>query len=226
MEIEERLGYRFKDKELLLKALRHPSYVNEKKEKIEDNERLEFLGDSVLCLAISHILMDMFPLSKEGKLSKLRAAIVSKRTLAQVARSLDLGNAIFLGKGEEAEGGREKDSILADTVEAIFGAMYLDAGFEKTFSVIKRLFSPFIIQKTRQMFDYKSHLQEITQKRFGILPEYKILSEEGPPHRRIFEVGLFINRRFITAAKGKSKKEAEQKAAKEAIRWIKDQEDL
>lgn len=224
MELEKlynKINYQFNNPELLIKALRHSSYVNETDKGAENNERLEFLGDSVLSLAISHILMEKFPDAKEGKLSRLRAIIVSEKSLYRVAMRLGIGDMILLGKGEERSGGRYKDSILADTMEAIFGAIYLDAGFQKTLEVIRAIFSDVIDRVDEIRYDYKSRLQEMTQKIFGILPKYKVIEEKGPPHKRTFKVALFINNKFIAEAEGNSKKEAEQKVAKEGLDWIK-----
>jgi len=216
----ERLGYRFKNAELLDEALRHSSYVNELKDSvIPDNERLEFLGDAVLDLAISHILMDEFRDVKEGDLSKYRATVVNEKSLFNIARELNLGSYIMLGKGEELTKGRRKPSILANTMEALLGALYLDGGFDEVKKVIKRLFLSLVkqIDSSNLNRDHKSLLQEYTQNIFKTLPEYVLQEESGPPHDKIFHVAVRLNGRIIAGGEGRSKKEAEQNAAREAF---------
>ena len=162
-ELSKALGYVFSQHELLLQAFRHSSYVNEQSgQDLEDNERLEFLGDAVLDLAVSHLLMDNFLDAEEGDLSKYRAMVVDESGLCQIARRLNLGDYLFLGKGEEQSQGRKKPSILANTMEALLGALYLDAGFEKAMDVIRMLFAPLIVRAgTEDMpHDFKSQLQE------------------------------------------------------------------
>jgi len=224
MELEKlykSLNYEFNDPKLLINALTHSSFINESGKKIKDNERLEFLGDAVICLAVTHILMDRFPEATEGEMSKLRASIVSENSLYHIAIHLGIGDMLLLGKGEEKSGGREKSSILADAVEAIFGALYLDAGFTRTFMLAKKIFSNLIDNNRSIEYDYKSRLQEETQKLFGVLPEYRVVEEKGPPHKKVFKVALFINNTLIAELEGNSKKEAEQKLAKEGLDWIK-----
>jgi ribonuclease-3 len=223
-ELSETLGHTFKRPELLSQALRHSSYVNEQFDSnLEDNERLEFLGDAVLDLAISHLLMDRFEHSEEGALSKYRAAVVDEAGLYQVALTLGLGNYILLGRGEEQSRGREKPSILANTVEALLGALYLDAGFDKTREVIRRLFSPLLARVgTHEMVhDFKSLLQEYTQETYKTLPKYRLVKETGPAHDKTFTVVLTINGETLGQSEGKSKKEAEQKVAREAFLCLK-----
>ena len=219
-ELNHKLGYKFKKPELLLEAFRHSSYVNElSNSDLRDNERLEFLGDAVLDLAISHILMELFQESKEGDLSKYRAMVVNERGLCKVARELDLGECLMLGRGEEMSRGREKSSILANTMEALLGALYLDAGFDKTKEIVYRLFSPLLVRIDSGMVpnDYKSQLQEYTQGTYKSRPEYVLLEESGPPHNKTFRVALRLDGKIMAEAEGKSKKEAEQRAAKEAL---------
>lgn len=216
----KQINYTFKNTDLLEEALRHSSFVNEYRElNLTDNERLEFLGDAVLDLAISHTLMEKFNDMKEGDLSKFRATIVNESGLYKVARNLDLGDFIFLGKGEELTNGREKPSILANAMESLIGAIYLDAGFEKTRDIIGILFSPLInkIKPHRSNNDYKSMLQEHTQNLFKTLPEYLLVDEEGMPHDKTFKVALRLKGEMVAEGKGKSKKEAEQNAAREAF---------
>lgn len=223
-KLSKALGYTFNRSELLVQAFLHSSYVNEQADEfLEDNERLEFLGDAVLDLAISHILMELFKHAAEGDLSKYRATVVDEPGLCQVARRLRLGDYLFLGKGEEQSRGREKPSILANTVEALLGALYLDAGFEKTMKIIHGLFDPFL-QKlgTESMpHDYKSQLQEYTQKKHRALPKYTLSDETGPAHSKTFRVTLSLNGEILSEGEGKSKKEAEQNAAREAYYCLK-----
>jgi ribonuclease-3 len=219
-EVIQKLDYTFKCPDLLAEAFRHSSYVNELGDaSVRDNERLEFLGDAVLDLAVSHILMEIFQESKEGDLSKFRASVVNERGLSQVAKELGLGEFLLLGKGEELSGGREKPSILANTVEALLGALYLDAGFTKTKEIIHKLFSPYIDQLDSGggMDDYKSLLQEFTQETFKSRPEYVLVDESGPAHAKNFRVAVRVDGDVVAEGLGRSKKEAEQKAAKEAF---------
>ncbi len=219
-KLSKKLGYTFKQPELLTEAFRHSSYVNEFSDSdLRDNERLEFLGDAVLDLAISDILMELFRDSKEGDLSKYRATVVNERGLCQVAQELGLGAYLMLGRGEEMSCGREKHSILANTMEALLGAMYLDAGFDKTKEIVHKLFSPLLgkIDSGRVPNDYKSQLQEYTQGVYKTRPEYVLVEESGPAHDKTFRVALRLDGKVVAEAKGKSKKEAEQKAAKEAL---------
>jgi len=219
-KLSKNLGYTFKRPDLLTEAFRHSSYVNEfSNSDLRDNERLEFLGDAVLDLAISDILMELFQDSKEGDLSKYRATVVNERGLCQVAQALGLGEYLMLGRGEEMSRGREKPSILANTMEALLGAVYLDAGFDKTKEIVHKLFSPLLgkIDSAGVPNDYKSQLQEYTQGVYKTRPEYVLVEESGPAHDKIFRVALRLDGKTVAEAKGKSKKEAEQKAAKEAL---------
>jgi ribonuclease-3 len=223
-ELSKKLGYTFKQPELLLQAFRHASYVNEQADSnLKDNERLEFLGDAVLDLAISGFLMDLFQDAKEGDLSKYRAMVVDEAGLCQVASELDLGHYLLLGRGEEQTGGREKPSILADTIEALIGAIYLDAGFDRTRQVIRRLFSPLIerVDTKEMVHDFKSLLQEYTQKTHNTLPRYRLVEENGPAHDKTFKMVLTLNGVILAEGEGKSKKEAEQNAAREAFLCLK-----
>jgi lysine 2,3-aminomutase len=223
-ELNEKLGYTFKQPQLLARAFRHASYVNERPELgLEDNETFEFLGDAALDLAISHILMDLFQDASEGVLSKYRASVVDERGLCRVAKGLGLGDYLLLGRGEELTRGREKPSILANTMEALLGALYLDAGFDETKAIIHRLFLPLLIKIDfgKPGSDFKSLLQEYTQEAFKTRPEYILMDESGPDHNKTFSVALFLNGSKIGEGKGKSKKEAEQKAAREAFLCLK-----
>ena len=218
------LGYKFKRPELLLQAIRHASYVNEHPDSnMQNNERFEFLGDAVLDLAIGHILMEMFQDAEEGLLSKYRAMVVDESGLYHVALELGLANYLLLGKGEEQSHGRKKPSILADAMEAVLGAIYLDGGFEKVMEVIHRLFSPLLERLGTQeiLHDYKSLLQEHTQQSHKTLPKYKMIEESGPAHDRRFKVAVYLEGEILAEGSGKSKKEAEQRAAEEAFFCLK-----
>lgn len=221
--LEDVLSYHFKNLSLLKKALSHKSYINEKRlDALEHNERLEFLGDAVLELGVSDLLMHHFPASREGDMSKLRASLVNETALAEVARVLNLGKFLFLGKGEEQSAGRERNSLLADALEAMLGAIYLDGGFPKVFEVVKNLFLPTILKATKEDInrDYKTKLQEEAQLRFKTIPHYKLMAEVGPDHDKTFEVHLFVSGKVIGQGSGKSKKQAEQEAARNALEAI------
>ncbi len=218
-KLEKKLRYTFKNKDLLYEALRHSSFVNEyPADKLPNNERLEFLGDAVLNLVISHILMNTYPEMNEGELSHARANLVNTITLATIARESNLGIHIQLGKGEIQTNGRDKNSILADTFEAVTAAVYLDGGFEAIFRIIKALFD-FSLQKrlfTDSEHDYKSRLQEYLQELRHPVPNYKVISEIGPDHDKTFQVKIIACEITATGA-GKSKKSAEQNAAKQVL---------
>jgi ribonuclease III len=219
-ELNKKLGYIFKRPDLMAEAFRHSSYTNEVGNlDLRDNERLEFLGDAVLDLAIGHILMELFLEAHEGDLSKYRAIVVSEKGLSQVAKELDLGDYLMLGRGEELTYGRNKPSILANTIEALIGALYLDAGFAVAKDIIHRLFSPLLgkITLERVAEDYKSLVQEYTQQTYKTRPDYVQVKESGPAHNKTFRVALSLDGEVIAEGEGKSKKEAEQKAAKEAF---------
>lgn len=220
---EKSISYSFKDVSLLETALVHRSFTNENPTcALKDNERLEFLGDAVLGLCISDILMKTFPDYSEGQLSKARASVVNEQTLAAVARQINLGNYLSLGKGEEISGGKMKASILADAFEALTASIYLDGGLESVFTFIKKFFLPLIEERSKTAIhgDYKTALQEICQIRFREMPKYTLVKETGPDHDKFFEVVLTISDFISTFGKGKSKKEAEQQAAKEALKLL------
>ena len=225
---EKRLGYKFKRREHLKRALTHKSFTNENRmPATENNERYEYLGDAVLELSVSRLLMDRFPEHPEGELSKLRAAIVNEEQLAELARELALGDYLFLGKGEDQTGGRDKPSLLSDALEAVLGAVYLDRGFDKAFSVVSRHYEGILERAGGVGFvkDYKTKLQEESQSRFRAIPRYKLAGEHGPDHRKLFEVHLFIRDELWGVGKGQSKKAAEQAAAKEALDKMQTAED-
>ena len=187
--IEEKLGYKFKDSTLLETALTHSSYANEC--SIQSNERLEFLGDAILGCVVAKVLYKLFPDSSEGELSKLRGAIVSRTNFARYAQELKIDKQILLGKGEENTGGRDRDSNLAGTFEAIMGAIYIDGGYRKSFNVISKLVKSSL--KNDDIFsDYKTKLQEVAQKKFHQIPRYRVVKEEGPPHDKRFHVEVKI----------------------------------
>lgn len=218
-ELEKKLDYVFKDKNLLNKALTHKSYVNEKVESLKNNERFEFLGDSVLDLIVGEHLVRNYPEYSEGRLSKIRASVVNEACLAEIAKLLNLGEYLLLGKGEDLSGGRQKSSILANSFEAVAGGVFSDSNLETA----SRVFWPCLRDKvadygdTHQFKDFKSELQEFTQMDRGCVPLYKIIDEEGPDHEKIFEVEVEVDRKVMGRGKGKTKKEAEQTAAKAAL---------
>lgn len=220
--LEKKLGHDFKNKKLIQAALCHRSYINEQSDTtLGDNERLEFLGDAVLNLTAGHILMDFFPDLKEGDLSRMRAGLVNESRLASIAKTIDLGEYLKLGKGELQTNGREKKSILADAFEAVIAAVYLDGGFDASFRIIKLHFSPFLnaISKPTANLDYKSRLQELVQTREGSVPSYTIIDETGPDHDKTFRAQLKIQN-MVTEGTGKSKKLAEQVAARNALKIL------
>jgi ribonuclease III len=226
-KLEKKLGHTFKDKSLIKAALCHSSYTNEQSDTtLGDNERLEFLGDAVLSLTAGHILMDFFPDLKEGDLSRMRAGLVNESKLASIAKTIDLGEHIKLGKGELQTNGREKKSILADAFEAVIAAVYLDGGFDESFKIIKLHFSPFLnsLSKPTANLDYKSKLQELVQGSQKSTPSYHITGETGPDHDKTFKVQLKIQN-IITEGTGKSKKLAEQAAARKALEILEKNQD-
>lgn len=223
-ELEKRLEYNFHQPSLLIQALTHKSYANENRLGMAGhNERLEFLGDTVLDFIISDFIMKLCPDSPEGELSKLRAVVVSEPNLFKVAARLGLGEYLFLGKGEELTGGREKPSLLANAVEAIIAAVYLDAGLDEAYHFIRNNFENDIKAMVAggMVYDYKTELQEACQSRFGELPKYTVVNETGPDHQKIFEVEIEAEGRALGKGSGKSKKEAEQHAARVALETLK-----
>ena len=221
IEVLERvLGYSFKDKSILQQSLTHKSYANENKQKAYSyNERMEFLGDAVLELVVCEYLYHTYPDSSEAELTKIKSYAVKESTLAQVARTIGLGNFLYLGKGEETTGGREKPSILADAYEAVVAAIYFDGGFERAKKFILTSLEKHIHQIVKQklVYNYKTEVQELVQTYFGVLPKYEFHGEEGPDHNKTFNVTLYINDKIFGTGRGKSKKEATQMAAAEAL---------
>ena len=212
-----KLGYEFKDPSLLETALTHSSYANEF--SCPSNERLEFLGDALLGCMVSVLLYEKYPSYTEGDLSKIRSRVVSGANFAKYAEMLGLGEQIRLGKGEESTGGRERESNNANAFEALIGALYLDAGYEKTFEVVSRLFQD-AVEEDDFPHDSKTQLQEVSQSVFGKTPEYRVLSEEGPPHERTFTVEVRISADLAGTGKGRSKRQSEQSAARDALRKL------
>jgi ribonuclease III len=219
--LEARLGYQFRDRTRLECALTHKSYLNENASwGRPDNERLEFLGDAVLDLVVGHLLMDAAPERNEGELSKTRASIVNEVGLADVAAELGLGEWLFLGRGEEQSGGRRKPSVLADSCEAVVAAVYLDGGFDAAFAVVKRLFGGRVASvREAGLNDFKTRLQERAARR-RLHVRYTVVSEQGPDHDKTFEIAASIGEREYARGVGKTKKEAEQRAAQLALRTL------
>lgn len=215
----KKLNYDFKDKNLLKQALTHKSTKSN-----GNNERLEFLGDAVLDLVVAEYLCAKFKNTPEGDLSKPRAALVNETSFAKLAKALEIDKNIIISQAEEHNHGREKNSILSDAFEAVMGAIYLESGLETVAKIAINLLENEYEEISLDSLakDYKTALQEITQGSFGITPEYKLLSSKGPDHKKTFEMGVFLNGEIYGKSIGKSKKDAEQKAAKIAIAKVKD----
>ena len=223
---EQLLGYEFANKQLLLEALTHKSYYHENREGVsQHNERLEFLGDSVIGLVVVEYLFLHKSSYAESVLAKIKSYIVSEPVFAEIAASLSLGEYLLLGKGEKSTGGRAKKSILANTFEAVMGAVYLDGGFQRAREIILGLFRERMESaiESGQFFDYKTDLQEKTQMMYGQLPEYRVISQFGEEHERVFTVAVLLNGKLLGTASGRRKKEAETLAAKEALEMMQDQ---
>lgn len=219
-EFASKLSYRFKNIDLLTLALTHSSYANQmRKEIFENNERLEFLGDAVLDMVVSEYMYTKFPYMLEGELTKLRAAVVCETSLAKLAKNLGVGDYIYLGKGETTTGGRKRDSILADTFEAIIGAITIDGGLENA----KKYVLGFMRDEVTNMkdnfknLDHKTHLQEVIQSKSKLPINYQIIEEKGPDHDKVFVAQVMHNEIVLGKGEGKSKKEAEQSAAQNAL---------
>lgn len=225
-ELEQKLGYQFRDRALLSEALNHSSYANEHRALGEQsNERLEFLGDSVLGFVTAEFLFELHRDLPEGDLTRQRAALVCEQSLYEVAKMLDLGKYLKLGKGEDAGGGRTRPSILADATEAVFAAVYLDGGIEAASALIHRV----LLDKEGEhaeelMQDYKTALQELVQRKSGQALSYRMVGESGPDHNKTFTAEVWLNGEGVGTGSGHSKKEAEQAAAKAAVlAWEKEQ---
>ncbi|MBI5074156.1 MAG: ribonuclease III [Nitrospirae bacterium] len=222
-EAEKNLQYCFSNKELLLEALTHKSYYHENRERTDvHNERLEFLGDSVIGLVIVEFLFLHEQTCSEAVLAKIKSYIVSEPVFAGIAQELSLGNSLLLGKGEKSTGGTTKKSILANTLEAVMGAIYLDGGFETVRKMIHNLFRERILRalESGDFFDYKTELQEKSQMLFGNLPQYHVIKQQGEEHERIFTVAVSLNGKQLGIASGRKKKEAESLAAKKALEIV------
>ena len=218
-EFQRKLIYEFKNVDFLVESLRHSSFVNEHPEMdIQDNERLEFLGDAVLNLIVGHLLMQRYPDLKEGDLSRMRANLVNESQLASIARKMDLGSHLQLGKGEIQSKGWEKKSILANTYEAVIAAVYLDGGFDVAFRIIDGAFSSLmdLVARPSANHDYKSQIQELVQMKYQKIPHYSVVHESGPDHDKTFHVELKVGE-IQTKGVGKSKKAAEQDAARKGL---------
>ena len=218
--LEKKIGYKFKNKELLKTALTHSSYANEQGGAVKYNERLEFLGDSVLGIITAEYLFINHRDFPEGELTKVRSALVCENALFRFAGEIDLGEYLFLGKGEANTGGRNRPSILADAFEALIAAIYLDGGMEEAKSFVLRFIKNAQAEAIEINTDYKTKLQEITQKNPEERVEYVVIGETGPDHDKRFIVGVKLNSNLIGKGEGRSKKQAEQLAAKEALRLM------
>ena len=219
--LEEKLGYTFQDKSLLENALTHSSCANESKGRLHSNERLEFLGDSLLGMVVAEHLYRNHPDLPEGELTRTRAALVCEESLVEVAHDLGLGDYLKLGKGEEAGGGRTRPSIRADAVEAVLAAVYLDGGIGSARKIIQKYILSREIEGLNSQRDYKTALQELIQRESGQSLKYRLTGSEGPDHDKRFFVEVDLNGQPVGAGKGRSKKEAEQMAAKAAIAKLK-----
>jgi ribonuclease-3 len=219
-QFQNNIGYQFENIKLLEQALVHSSYANENKmSKEENNERLEFLGDAVLEIVTSYYLFIKYPDMLEGELTKLRASIVCEPTLAKFSKEIHLGDFIMLGKGEENSGGRNRSSVLSDTIEALIGAIYLDGGLEATTEFVYNTLLK-DVEKKKLFVDSKTHLQELIQKVSEKPLEYVVVTESGPDHNKIFEVVVRHKNKVIGQGSGRSKKAAEQEAASDAIKKL------
>lgn len=222
-QLQQKLEIKFKNPQFLAQAMVHRSYLNEATgEELESNERLEFLGDSVLAFFVSDWLYEKFPHYHEGELTNLRSNLVRASTLAQIANQLEIGQNLLMSRGERSSGGEENPSLLANSLEAVIGAIFIDQGIEVTRDFIKSQLDPFLKQivSKGELKDDKSLLQEKIQVEIKETPVYKTLKEEGPDHDKIFTVGAYSQGKLLAQAKGKSKQEAEEKAAKAALEKI------
>jgi ribonuclease-3 len=215
---ERRIGVKFKNIELLHLAFMHRSVSNEIHSKT-NNERLEFLGDAILGAVTASLLYTNLSESNEGELAKIKSVVVSEETLSGIARELQIDTMMVLGRGEELSGGRDKKALLADALEALFGALYLDSGFKNAYTFVSRCISPEIskVREKRGIEDYKSHLQEVCQRKFKAYPSYKLAKHSGPEHERYFWIEVTCGNRTFGPGMGKNKKHAEQDAARIAL---------
>lgn len=226
-DLERKISYRFRDISLLSTALTHRSYANENQQRdVSDNERMEFLGDSVLGLCVSDLIIKKYASSPEGTLTRVRAALVNEKQLAELSRSLNIGDFLLLGRGEENAGSRGKDSFLANAFEAVIAAVYLDSGFDGVKTVVTELIEPLLKDDSlsSDYFDYKTALQEFCQKKFKTTPLYMVTDSTGPDHDKKFEVRVVIVNKLTEYGSGKSKKEAEKQAAQKAWETLQNEE--
>ncbi|RNC70084.1 MAG: ribonuclease III [Desulfuromonadales bacterium] len=218
--LETVIGYRFDDRDLLVEALTHRSFVNESRDKVmRDNERLEFFGDAVIGLLVGKMLLARFPESREGMLARMKASLVGEETLARLAGAIGLGNHLRLGRGEERSGGRERKSLLANTYEALLAAVYLDGGIAPAERIVEAAFGPLLggVAAGTDGRDFKTEFQEAAQIRYGVPPTYAVTDTVGPPHDRRFTVAAYVGDERLGVGSGRSKKEAEQAAARECL---------
>lgn len=211
---QEALGYRFRDPVLLRRCLTH---VSSGGGADEHNETLEFLGDAVLGLAVSDLLMRRFPQGNEGDLSRMRASLVNRKRLAEKARRLRVGSVLRLGKGEERTGGRRKDSILASSFEAVLGGIYREGGYEVVRRAVESCFAADLDHTGLGLDDYKTRLQEVSQRLYRVLPAYRLVRQTGPSHDKCFETEIRVGSRLVGQGAGRSKKQSEQEAARQAL---------
>ena len=223
-DLEKRIGVKFKNKDLLTEALTHRSYLNEyPKWRLPHNERLEYLGDAVLELTVSEELFRKFPTQPEGRLTVLRAALVNYQILAKVAESIALDDYILMSRGEKKDTGRAREVILANAMEALIGAIYLDQDFKKIKSFVEKFVMRNLegVLKSGSYKDAKSELQEIVQERLKITPTYRVLGESGPAHQRLFKMGVYFGEKLIADGEGAAKQDAELEAARSALAKLK-----
>jgi len=221
--LTEQIGYVFADDSLLQECLTHKSFSNEQSGTPDPhNERLEFLGDAVLDMIVSHKLFVAYPDLPEGELTRIRAEVVNEAGLTLVGRRLDIGKFLRMGRGELRSGGRDKDSLIANAVEALIGAVFCDGGFEASQQMVLRLFAPFIERSHQRKsgLDYKTRLQEVMQARFGAPPEYRLVNAQGPDHHRHYTIEAWHAGRSIGRGHGRSKKIAAQQAARQALETL------
>jgi ribonuclease-3 len=221
--LEATLGVTFPDRALALAALTHKSWVNEHREEgTAHNERLEFLGDAVVDLAVSQRLMERFPEAREGELSKMRAAVVDERGLSEMARALGVGSLLRLGRGEEQTGGREKASLLCDAMEAVIAVLFLSGGLPAVLALVDRFLGEAFDRAVAGTLDrdYKTQLQELAYGRLKALPAYRVLEERGPDHAKVFVVEVTVGQELVERAEGRSKKDAEQAAALRCLQLL------
>lgn len=221
-ELQKKIGYKFSNIELLQISVVHSSFAFERLDCGCHNETQEFLGDAVLDLTVGHLLFTRFPEMREGKLTRIRSALVNESGLAEMARAVDLGKYILLGRGEDASSGREKSSILSCAYEAMVGAMFLDGGYDVVQDYVQRVFGPLVEERgdTLTTTDAKSGLQEMLQEQFNEGPTYVLDAEDGPAHARIFSVSVHFRDKTLGAGRASNKKEAEQQAARAALDFL------